>query len=138
MIHNNHITNLIIILLICLTGGMDINELLLNNSEIRHNNEEFNLLILHTNDMHSRILETTESSAPICRDVICYGGFARLKTAYKKIKEKYEKENWSVLFLNAGDNFQGSPFYGVHKWRVLSDLIPDLGFDVMVSIYLYF
>ncbi|XP_075214169.1 protein 5NUC-like isoform X2 [Lycorma delicatula] len=94
-------------------------------------NSEFGLLILHTNDMHSRILETTSSSSPFCKAEICYGGFARLKLVSERIRKMYEKRNWSVLFLNAGDNFQGSPFYNIHKWRTLSDLIPDLGFDVM-------
>jgi len=66
-----------------------------------------NLTILHTNDVHSRL-------EPFPMDGGKYqglGGVAQRATIIDKIRS--EEEN--VLLFDAGDIFQGTPFFNVYK-----------------------
>ncbi|XP_014291422.1 snake venom 5'-nucleotidase [Halyomorpha halys] len=83
------------------------------------------LVVLHTNDMHSRIDEIAASTAACRPPSPCYGGFARVAGVAKSMKDN------NTVFLNAGDNFQGTPYYFVFKWRIIAQLIDKLGIDVM-------
>ncbi|XP_071439003.1 protein 5NUC-like [Hetaerina americana] len=90
----------------------------------------FRLLVLHTNDMHAR-LEQTDRFGGKCRaarDKECCGGFARLVTAVRNIREN-SKDN--VIFLNAGDTFQGTVWYTAHKWSILARFTEFLKLDAM-------
>lgn len=95
----------------------------------------FKLLVIHTNDMHSRFLETDEYGSVCSKEHVhqnrCYGGFARVKRAVDDAKLEADRKNVSRIFLNAGDMFQGSVFYSILKWKVVADLIQPLGIDVM-------
>lgn len=96
----------------------------------------FEVLILHTNDMHARFDETDEKMNLITDpkpDQATFGGFARLKTALDEARAKAKAENIPSLFLNAGDTFQGTAFYTLLKEKVVAELLPLLGIDVMVS-----
>ncbi|CAH1390169.1 unnamed protein product [Nezara viridula] len=83
------------------------------------------LVVLHTNDMHSRIDEIAASTAACRPPAPCYGGFARVAAVAASMRDN------NTIFLNAGDNFQGTPFYFVFKWRIIAQLIDKLGIDVM-------
>ena len=66
--------------------------------------KEFNLTILHTNDVHSRFEDINKYGGP-CTDVSgakCYGGVAR---RYTKINE-IRKNNKNTILMDAGDQFQ--------------------------------
>ncbi|XP_075233334.1 protein 5NUC-like [Lycorma delicatula] len=96
---------------------------------------EFKLLVLHTNDMHSRFEQTNYKSqecepeeAEVKR---CIGGFGRLRTAAQELKQKAESQGRHVLFLNAGDTFVGTGYYFVHHWKVVAKFIDLIGLDVM-------
>jgi len=96
----------------------------------------YRLLVLHTNDMHSRFDQIDETGAKCVMQVgqPCYGGFARLKTAVDR--ERRRADDGTVdgtLFLNAGDTFQGTAFYTLLKWRAVERMVRKLGIDVMVS-----
>lgn len=99
---------------------------------------EFKLQILHTNDMHARFDEIDEDSAACsmenAKEHKCYGGFARIKKAADQMKADAAKRNISSIFLNAGDTFQGTPYYSVYKWKIAASLMNLLGFDAMVSV----
>lgn len=100
-------------------------------------NGEFQLLLLHTNDMHSRFDENNQYGSS-CSDELkrngkCYGGFARLKQAVREARKDAENRGISSVFLNAGDTFQGTVYYSLLKWKVVADLIGTLDIDVMVS-----
>jgi 5'-nucleotidase len=68
------------------------------------------LVILHTNDTHSRIetLPPTDRSAP---DL---GGVVRRATYVDKVR----KENKHVLLFDAGDFLQGTPYFNLFKGEV--------------------
>lgn len=57
----------------------------------------------------------------------CYGGLARLRRAVQDIKKTRE----NVLWLNAGDFFQGTIWYTQFKWEVVSKFSNMLDFDAM-------
>lgn len=59
----------------------------------------------------------------------CVGGIARIYTAVTKLK----KERPNAIFLNAGDNYQGSLWYNVHRWNVTAVFMNKLPHDAMVN-----
>jgi len=89
------------------------------------------LTLLHVNDIHVRMEETNKYSAS-CKEKDanagkCYGGLARLHKAVNDIRHKEE----NVLWLNAGDFYQGTIWYTQFKWRVVSQFNNALDFDAM-------
>lgn len=95
----------------------------------------YRLLVLHTNDMHSRFDQVDRSIGEcVGSGRPCYGGFARLKTAVDRERRRTDAGPVDgALFLNAGDTFQGSVYYSFLKWRAVERMVRTLGIDVMVS-----
>jgi len=95
----------------------------------------YRLLVLHTNDMHSRFDQIDETGAEcVVAGQPCYGGFARLKAAVDRERRCADTSTVNgTLFLNAGDTFQGTAFYTLLKWRSVERMVRKLGIDVMVS-----
>lgn len=93
----------------------------------------YRLLVLHTNDMHSRFDQIDGMGGAECISAgrPCYGGFARLKTAVDRERRNADADG--ALFLNAGDTFQGTAYYTLLKWHAVERMIGTLGIDVMVS-----
>lgn len=97
--------------------------------------ENLDLLILHTNDMHARFEETSRNSLT-CSELgssKCVGGFARVAQVVKSArKAAHEGRGRQVLFLNAGDTFTGTVWFGVHKTKIAVDFMNLLAPDAMV------
>ncbi|XP_053599192.1 protein 5NUC-like [Microplitis demolitor] len=74
--------------------------------------------------MHSRF-EQIRSTSSECfpyytsKQGKCYGGFARIATLVRKAKNS----TIPTLFLNAGDTYQGTVYYTVHKWKIVSKFL---------------
>uniref|UniRef100_A0A336N6I4 apyrase n=1 Tax=Culicoides sonorensis TaxID=179676 RepID=A0A336N6I4_CULSO len=84
-------------------------------------NEDFSLRIIHINDFHSRYDEIN-TSATKCKPEIgekCIGGYARTVAAVKMLQQS----STNSIFLNAGDNFQGTLWYDKLKGNVTSYLM---------------
>lgn len=100
----------------------------------------FRLQVLHNSDMHSRFQETeVNPNRWKCTSGSdkCVGGFARIRQAVNEYTEKARKDkNTPTIFLNAGDNFQGTPYEVMGKWRIMAPLVDALGFNAMVMKYL--
>ena len=77
------------------------------------------LTILHTNDMHSHILpfESGRNKG--------LGGMAQRATIIKKIRN----EGNQVLLLDAGDIFQGTPYFNVYGGELELKLMSEMGYD---------
>ncbi len=94
---------------------------------------EYTLNILHINDWHSRIESINRfdstCSAEDETEGKCFGGAARLVTAVAETRKKHEGGN--VLFLNAGDNFQGSLFYTTYKGAAEAEFLNLMKTDAM-------
>ncbi|KYB29062.1 Apyrase-like Protein [Tribolium castaneum] len=87
---------------------------------------QFNLTIIHFNDFHARY-EPVDNLSTTCEGDNCIGGFSRL---YSKITQ-LKNETPNSLLLNAGDNFQGTLWYIVHKWNVTQHFLNKLPFDAI-------
>lgn len=101
---------------------------------------DFKVLLLHTNDMHARYQQTDQYSG-ICgndTDTSCYGGFARLKAKTTQLIADAKTNGWNTIYLNAGDTFQGTPYYTFFKWPMAQVFVDMLGLQVMVSLLCFF
>ncbi len=83
--------------------------------------EPFELTILHTNDLHAHYDSFEPWGEPL------QGGVARLKTAVDELLD----EDDDVLFLDAGDQFQGTLFFTVGGAQVVADVMNELEYDAM-------
>jgi 5'-nucleotidase len=79
------------------------------------------LTVLHTNDVHSRI-DPFPSSDPKYPGM---GGVARRSAIIKKIRQKEE----NVLLLDAGDIFQGTPYFNLYGGEPELRLMSMMGYD---------
>lgn len=80
------------------------------------------ITILHTNDQHSRI-EPFEISTNLKQSN--KGGFARRATMIHKIRQ----EEKNVLLLDAGDVFQGTPYFNMFGGELEYKLMSKMGYD---------
>ena len=89
----------------------------------------FPLTIIHMNDMHARF-EETNTLGNICKEPSkCIGGFARVVTKVRELRANSP----NPIFLNAGDNFQGTHYYNTFKWNVTQYFLNLEPSDAMVS-----
>ena len=79
------------------------------------------LNILYTNDIHSRIEPFPENDPKFAGK----GGFARRAAVIDELK----KENDNVLLLDAGDIFQGTPYFNLYSGELEYKLMSMMGYD---------
>ena len=95
---------------------------------------QFELTILHTNDVHARFEQfdkyTIKCDDLDAREGKCFGGVARRATLIKQIRAEVD----NVLLLDGGDQFQGTNWYYVHRGKAAAHFANKLGYDVMVSL----
>ncbi len=83
------------------------------------NNKDIKLTILHTNDMHSHIHPFTSGRNK------GLGGMAQRAALIKQIRKQEEH----VLLLDAGDIFQGTPYFNVYGGELEFKLMSEMGYD---------
>ena len=79
--------------------------------------------LFHTNDTHSRIDPFPMSDKRNGGKA----GVARRATLFKKFREQYAH----TLFLDAGDTFQGTPYFNYYEGKLEYRLMSELGYDVV-------
>ncbi|MFN0050369.1 MAG: bifunctional metallophosphatase/5'-nucleotidase [Cytophagales bacterium] len=84
-------------------------------------NQDVKLTILHTNDVHSRIEPFPANAAKNAG----LGGVARRATLIKQIRAQEP----NVLLLDAGDAFQGTPYFNFFGGELEFKLMTKLGYD---------
>jgi 5'-nucleotidase len=84
---------------------------------------EILITILHTNDTHSQIdpLPASDKLYP------GKGGVARRATLVQRVRQ----ENPNTLLLDAGDVFQGTPYFNFYKGEVEYKSMSLIGYDVV-------
>ncbi|KAK1129395.1 hypothetical protein K0M31_019127 [Melipona bicolor] len=89
----------------------------------------FELSVIHINDFHARF-EQTGPRSEACHEgeeKDCIGGISRVSTAVNRLVN----ERPNPIFLNAGDHYQGTLWYNVHRWNVTATFMNMLPHDVM-------
>ncbi|XP_010881087.1 5'-nucleotidase isoform X1 [Esox lucius] len=84
------------------------------------------LTLLHTNDVHARVEETSVDSGK-CTNGDCFAGVAR---RFTKIQEIRSREK-NVMLLDAGDQYQGTVWFNVYKGAEAAYFMNKLGYDAM-------
>lgn len=79
------------------------------------------ITILHTNDVHSHI-------EPFEKDHAQFPGMGGAARRYTLIEE-IRKENKNTLLLDAGDIFQGTPFFNFYGGELEFKLMSKMGYD---------
>ncbi|OHV75453.1 bifunctional metallophosphatase/5'-nucleotidase [Ensifer sp. LCM 4579] len=96
---------------------------------------DYQLNILHINDLHSRIEPINKydstCSAEEEEENECFGGVARVKSAIDAHRKNFADAGANVLVLDAGDQFQGSLFYTTYKSEAVAEFMNGIGFDAM-------
>ena len=103
--------------LLSATPRAAINEPLLNVAA-----GETLITILHTNDTHSQIDPIPDSD----KQNGGKGGVARRATLVKQVRE----QNPNTLLIDAGDVFQGTPYFNFYKGEVEYKSMSLIGYDV--------
>lgn len=85
--------------------------------------DQHSLTILYTNDTHAR-LDPFPANA---REFAGLGGIAQRASLVKKIRA----QNNHVLLLDAGDVFQGTPWFDVYGGKVDLELMTEMEYDAM-------
>ena len=91
---------------------------------------EYRLTILHANDVHSNYGGYT-AEGRICYAALCEGGkggSVRLEQAVSAIRQ----EDPDAVLLNAGDEFQGSLFWTIHKEAIVARVLNRLEYQAFV------
>lgn len=97
------------------TGGFPLEALAASKPEI------VRLTILHTNDVHSRIDPFPMDGTPNQG----LGGVAKRAGLIQKIRQEAQ----NVLLLDAGDIFQGTPYFNMFGGSVEMQLMSKMGYD---------
>ena len=83
--------------------------------------ELIRLTVMHSNDMHYQIDPFPESNA----EYSGRGGIVRLATLVANTRA----ENPNLLLLDAGDMFQGTPYFNYFKGDLILKLMSQMGYD---------
>src|SRR5207237_2089938 len=81
------------------------------------------ITILHTNDTHSQIDPVADTD----KEYGGKGGVARRATLVKRVR----KQNPNTLLIDAGDVFQGTPYFNFYKGGVEYKAMSMIGYDVV-------
>jgi 5'-nucleotidase/UDP-sugar diphosphatase len=91
----------------------------------------YTLTVLHTNDVHARILQFGDTGGACgeadAAEGNCFGGVARRATKINEIRA----EGGNLILVDAGDQFQGTLFYNKYKGEEAQTFMNELGYDAM-------
>jgi 2',3'-cyclic-nucleotide 2'-phosphodiesterase (5'-nucleotidase family) len=90
------------------------------------------LTLIHTNDVHAHLDQFNEAGNECSTKDIekntCYGGAARQLTVINQLRNR---NPGNTLLFDAGDQFQGTPFYSYYKGNATAEVMNDLQYDLM-------
>jgi 5'-nucleotidase len=89
--------------------------------ELFASGEMVKLTVMHTNDMHCHI----DPFPPDHAEYPGKGGMGRIATLVNECR----KENPDVLLLDAGDMFQGTPYFNYFRGELMMKVMSKMGYD---------
>ncbi|TMS12765.1 5'-nucleotidase [Larimichthys crocea] len=89
----------------------------------------WDLVLLHTNDVHARVEETSKHSGKCSSSSRggCFAGVARRATMVERIRASER----NVLLLDAGDQFQGTVWFNYYRGAEAAHFMNKLRYDAM-------
>ncbi|KAF2030445.1 Metallo-dependent phosphatase [Setomelanomma holmii] len=88
----------------------------------------YNISFFHVNDVHAHLDEFSSSGTDCTRpERGCYGGYSRIKTVIEDQRSNYNDSLW----LNVGDEFQGTLFYSFYGGEKIAETLNQMDFDAM-------
>ncbi|TKS75323.1 5'-nucleotidase [Collichthys lucidus] len=91
----------------------------------------WDLVLLHTNDVHARVEETSRHSGKCSSSSRsrsgCFAGVARRATMVERIRASER----NVLLLDAGDQFQGTVWFNYYRGAEAAHFMNKLRYDAM-------
>jgi 5'-nucleotidase len=90
--------------------------------------ETFRLTIVHVNDIHAHLDPSPVNLATTPPVQVMAGGAARMATAFAQLR----LVSSNVLYLHAGDEFSGTPWFSVYKGLADAAVLNRLRFDAFV------
>jgi len=90
-------------------------------------NADFNLTILHTNDIHAHFAPYNPDGSACTNEANCLGGTARLKT----LVDQQRLLHPNSILVDAGDQFQGTLYYKLFKAEIVTQTMNAVGYQAM-------
>ena len=101
--------------------------------------EDFELHVLHTNDVHAHIEQFNTYGGTCEKDQAakneCFGGVARRQTVIDQLR-KDNPDN--TILIDGGDQFAGTLWFTVYKGMAALRFMNYTKYDAMVSLYFFF
>ncbi|KXJ92526.1 5'-nucleotidase domain-containing protein [Microdochium bolleyi] len=98
------------------------------NRRFIDNEGHYNISFYHVNDVHAHLDEFSSSGTECTKpERGCFGGYSRIKHFIDESRPGHPDS----LFLNAGDEFQGTLYYTYYGGEKIAETINQLGFDAM-------
>ncbi len=101
------------------------------------NHKPVRIKLAHINDTHSYFEPTSlQLKLKINEEVtlepyVSAGGFSRIATRVEQLREDAKRQGHGMLFLHAGDCFQGTLYFSLFKGKANADLLNALKIDAM-------
>ncbi|XP_008212356.1 apyrase isoform X1 [Nasonia vitripennis] len=89
--------------------------------------KSFELSIIHFSDFHARYVPVSPSGGLCHENEKCVGGIARVANIVQRLKQIRK----NAIFLNAGDCFEGTLYYGIYRGNVTAYFMNELPHDAM-------
>ncbi|KAK4448825.1 Metallo-dependent phosphatase-like protein [Podospora aff. communis PSN243] len=91
-------------------------------------NGHYNLSFYHINDVHAHLDEFSSSGTDCSqKEKGCRGGYARVR----QVLQDTRPDHPDSLFLNAGDEFQGTMFFTKYGGEKIAETLNQMDFDAM-------
>ncbi|OXU20285.1 hypothetical protein TSAR_016141 [Trichomalopsis sarcophagae] len=98
-----------------------------NSLPLKEASGAFELSIIHFSDFHARFLPVSASGGLCYEHEKCVGGIARVVSIVHRLKQIRP----NAIFLNAGDCFQGTLYYDVHRGNITAYFMNKLPHDAI-------
>ncbi|KAF2870096.1 Metallo-dependent phosphatase-like protein [Massariosphaeria phaeospora] len=124
-------TSVPLIASLALTGGALAEDVLYSSRLAKRGIDaygNFNVSFFHVNDVHAHLDEFSSSGTNCSRpERGCFGGYSRIKTVVERQRPKHKNSMW----LNVGDEFQGTLYYTYYGGEKIAETLNQMDFDAM-------
>ncbi|AGV20056.1 5`-nucleotidase, putative [Vibrio alginolyticus NBRC 15630 = ATCC 17749] len=105
--------------------------------KMNNNHKPVRIKLAHINDTHSYFeptslqLKLKINNELTLEPYVSAGGFSRIATRVEQLRDDAQRQGHGMLFLHAGDCFQGTLYFSLFKGKANADLLNALKIDAM-------